>query len=77
MIRADRLVSYIQETDKSSANMEMSSDEMLKLAQFYLGQNIPQRSDYARKYEEMAAEVEAGRQKAASEAQEMQEESDK
>lgn len=77
VIRADRLVSYIQETDKSSANMEMSSDEMLKLAQFYLEQNIPQRSDYARKYEEMAAEVEAGRQKAASEAQEMQEESDK
>lgn len=77
VIRADQLVSYIQETDKSSANMEMSSGEMLKLAQFYLGQNIPQRSDYARKYEEMAAEVEAGRQKVASEAQEMHEESDK
>ena len=77
VIRADRLVSYIRETDKSSANMEMSSDEMLKLAQFYLGQNIPQRSDYTRKYEEMAAEVEAGRQKAASEAQEMLKESDK
>lgn len=77
VIRADRLVSYIQETDKSSANMEMSSEEMRKLAQFYLEQNIPQRSDYARKYEEMAAEVEAGRQKAVSEAQEMQEESDK
>lgn len=77
VIRADRLVSYIQEMDKSSTNAEMSADEMLKLAQFYLEQNISERSDYARKYEEMAAEVEAGRRKAASEAQEMQEESDK
>lgn len=77
VIRADRLVSYIQEMEQSSANAEMNSDEMLKLAQFYLEQNIPERSDYARKYEEMAAEVEAGKRKAASGAQEMKEESER
>lgn len=74
VIRADQLVSYIRETDKASANAEISNDEMLKLAQFYLEQNIPQRSDYARRYEEMVAEVEAGKQKETPKVQEIKEE---
>lgn len=77
VIRADQLVSYIQKTDKGSANTEISNDEMLKLAQFYLEQNIPQRSDYARKYEETAAEVEAGKQKEMPKVQEIKEETTK
>ncbi len=74
VLRADQLVAYIQDTDKASANTEISNDEMLKLAQFYLEQNIPQRSDYAKKYEEMAAEVEAGKQKEISKVQEVKKE---
>ena len=56
VIRADGLIAYIRARDEASKEQSMSEDTMLDLAMFFLKQNKPERSDYARKYEEMAAE---------------------
>ena len=57
VIRADQLVEYIKKTNAKSAekNSNISTDEMLQLAKFFLEKNNPNRSDYVRKYEEMVA----------------------
>ena len=57
VIRADQLVSYIRESDKEVTDRPLTIDEMQKLATFFLEKNIPARSDYAKKYEEMLATV--------------------
>lgn len=59
IIRADQLIAYIKRQDAESAakSANMSVDEMSRLAQFYLSKDNPMRSDYARKYEEMADEA--------------------
>ena len=59
IIRADQLIAYIKGQDAESAvkSANMSVDEMARLAQFYLSKDNPMRSDYARKYEEMAGEA--------------------
>lgn len=59
IIRADQLIAYIKRQDAESAakSANMSVDEMSRLAQFYLSKDNPLRSDYARKYEEMADEA--------------------
>lgn len=59
VIRADQLVAYIKKTNSQSAekNMNTSIDEMLQLAKFFLEKNNTNRSDFARKYEEMVAEM--------------------
>lgn len=59
IIRADQLIAYIKRQDAESAakSANMSVDEMSRLAQFYLSKDNPSRSDYARKYEEMADEA--------------------
>lgn len=57
VIRADQLVEYIKKTNRQSAekSANLSVDEMLQLAKFFLEKNNPNRSDYARKYEETVA----------------------
>lgn len=57
VIRADQLIEYIKRTDESSKNATMSENDMLAIANFFLGKNKSERSDYARKYGEMLAEV--------------------
>lgn len=57
VIRADQLIDYIKKADEAVTDSNMSTDDMLRLAQFYLDNNQPQRSDYARKYEELATEA--------------------
>lgn len=59
IIRADQLIAYIKRQDAESVSStgNMSTDEMLRLAQFYLSKDNPVRSDYARKYEELAREA--------------------
>lgn len=57
VIRADQLIEYIKRTDESSKNATMSENDMLAIANFFLEKNKSERSDYARKYEEMLAEV--------------------
>ena len=53
VIRADQLVSYINETNESSKNESMSEKAMLELANFYLEKHVQEHSDYAKRYEEM------------------------
>lgn len=59
IIRADQLIAYIKKQDAESAvsSGNMSANEMLQLAQFYLSKDNPMRSDYARKYEELVNEM--------------------
>ena len=59
VIRADQLIEYIKRMDAKSAekNANMSADAMYDLAEFYLQCDKPQRSDYARKYEELLDEI--------------------
>lgn len=52
VIRSDQLIAYIQKKD-SISNNEMSNNDMLDAAQFYLSQHKPGRFDYAKKYEEL------------------------
>lgn len=58
VIRGDQLISYIKEQETVDGDFKRSSEEMLKLAEFFLEQNKPNKSDYAKKYEEIVAEVE-------------------
>ena len=53
------LVNYIKNTEASSKEGNMSGEDMLELAQFYLEKNQPNKSDYVRKYEEMVEAVDA------------------
>lgn len=52
VIRADQLISYLKEQE-ANAEASLSIDGMRELAEWFLAQNNPQRSDYARKYEEL------------------------
>lgn len=59
IIRADQLVAYIKEQDKKISSPEANSEEyMLGLAKYCLKHNKSERSDYARKYEELIHEFE-------------------
>lgn len=57
VIRADRLISYIKNQEIELKCHEMSDDDMLELAKFYLNKNNSQRSDYTQKYEEILKEI--------------------
>lgn len=57
VIRADQLISYIKEMDAKEKDVNMSIDEMQKLATFYLDLNQAERSDYSKKYEDMLERV--------------------
>lgn len=52
VIRADQLIAYIKKKDAESGD-GMSNEAMLELAEFYLGQNKPERSDYTKDYEKL------------------------
>lgn len=56
VIRADALISYIKETDKT-VSCEFRNDEMLRLANFFLENNIPDRSDYSLKHKEIVEKL--------------------
>ena len=57
VIRADQLISFIKKQEAQSTEPDMNNDAMLELAEFYLEKNNSQRSDYAKKYEEMVQEL--------------------
>ncbi len=58
VIRADQLISKIKEVCANCNESDMTEKEMLEIAQFFLTANKAERSDYARKYEEIAIEAE-------------------
>lgn len=53
VIRADQLISYIEKTDANGGEASFTANDMLELAQFYLDVSQPNKSDYAKKYEEI------------------------
>lgn len=54
VVRADQLVARIKDMDSEIKDYTYSIEEINKLAQFYLEKSIPNKSDYAKKYEEIA-----------------------
>ena len=57
VIRADQLITKLKYICDQCKDQDRSEKEMLEIAEFFLNANKPERSDYARKYEEMAAET--------------------
>lgn len=57
VIRADQLIAVIKKMDAANKDYSSTNKEMLELAQFFLNHNQPNKSDYARKYEEILAEI--------------------
>ncbi|MDE7297502.1 MAG: NERD domain-containing protein [Lachnospiraceae bacterium] len=57
VIRADQLINYIRQHDEA-AESSFGDEEMRRLAEFFLDKDIPDRSDYAKKYEEILEQYE-------------------
>lgn len=57
VIRADQLIARIREMDGQMKGGKMSDRKMRQLADFYLRKNKSERSDYARKYEEVVNQL--------------------
>lgn len=57
VIRADQLIDTIKKME-AQVKDSMSADEMKALAEFYLANNQPKKSDYAKRYEEAVAAFE-------------------
>ena len=56
VIRADALISYIKECDRS-VDYAYTDEEMQKFAEFFLKNNVSERSDYSLKYKEIIETV--------------------
>ena len=65
IVRVDQLVHKIKEMDKLVKD-SMSEKEMLEIANFFLENNQPNRSDYTEKYKKITEALEAGREKKAA-----------
>lgn len=59
VIRADQLITYIQQMDSLVRENTMSEKQMRELAVFYLEKNVPEHSDYAEKYRLMIENMKA------------------
>lgn len=52
VIRADQLIEYIKKSDKE-IDYNLSNEEMLEIANFFINNNVENRSDYTKKYEDI------------------------
>ena len=52
VIRADQLVAFIKKSEAECDEPEYFEKDMKDLAEFYLSKNVPNKSDYSKKYEE-------------------------
>lgn len=52
VIRADQLISFIKKCESESEEPEYFEKDMREIAEFYLSRNVPNKSDYSKKYEE-------------------------
>lgn len=59
IVRADQLINKIKELDLLVKDGNMSEKDMLELANFYLSMDKPNRSDYAKKYEELVDKMDS------------------
>lgn len=55
VLRADQLINQIKTLDAADKAFDYSENEMRDLAEFFLNASKPNKSDYAKKYEEMVA----------------------
>lgn len=56
VIRLDQLIAYIKEVDGAEKDYSIKTDEMLKVAQFFLDANKEKKVDYTKRYEKEIAE---------------------
>jgi len=59
IVRADQLINKIKELDAKVESYDLNQNSMLEIANSLLEKNIEARSDYAKKYEELLAKMEA------------------
>lgn len=59
VIRTDRLISYIKETNNKSKGIPISLKELVNIGKRYLDMNIDNRPNYFEKYELLVQEVES------------------
>ncbi len=57
VIRADQLITFIKKMETESNNVESSKKNMLSLAESILANNIEERKDYTKKYDELLNEI--------------------
>lgn len=59
IVRADQLIAKIKELDAKVQDVELSQKNMEEIANSLLEKNMEERSDYAKKYEELLAKMES------------------
>lgn len=59
IVRADQLIAKIKELDTKVQDVELSQKNMEEIANSLLEKNIEERSDYAKKYEELLVKMES------------------
>lgn len=57
VIRADQIIQVIKTMETKCDNAEQSEKQMYEVAEFFLSANKSERSDYAKKYKEMAEKL--------------------
>lgn len=57
VVRADQLIACIKRMEQESKNEKISEKSMRKLAEFFLNSSVPNKSDYASKYEDMLKQI--------------------
>ena len=60
VIRADGLVAYIKKSESESTLEPMTEKQMREVAEFFLSKSVPNKSDYAKKYEELLEAEKSG-----------------
>ena len=58
IVRADQLINKIKELDAQVKDVEFNEKTMLEIANSFLAKDKAERSDYAKKYEELIAQME-------------------
>lgn len=59
IVRADQLINKIKELDLQVKDVNMSQKEMYEVANFFLSKDMPNKSDYVKKYEELVATIDS------------------
>lgn len=57
VVRADQLISCIKKMEQESKNEKSSEKSMRKLAEFFLNSAVSNKSDYAKKYEDILEQI--------------------
>ena len=72
VIRADQIAAYIKKLDGKSDKADYSLKEMRDIAEYFLNRSVPNKSDYAAKYEALLKEIDTAGAPAVPEAPEVE-----